>query len=264
LNCGKEHAAKPYNLTRNLIFMAMKHLDLEEQEQLDSIKAFWKQYGNLISGVLIVVFGSIAAYNGYQWWQRDKSAQASAMFDEVERAAKEGDPAKISRAFTDMKDRFAGTTYAAQAGLLSAKALYDKGQAEQAKAPLEWVANNAADDSYRAIAKLRLASLQFEAKNYDAALKLTEGLPKEFDVLAADRRGDILLAQGKRDEAKAAFEAAYKGMDERSDYRRILEVKLNALGVDVTSKRAAEMDAAAAKTAAPSAAESAKPAAQKQ
>jgi predicted negative regulator of RcsB-dependent stress response len=235
----------------------MKHLDLEEQEQLDSLKAFWKQYGNLISAVLIIVFGSIAAYNGYQWWERSKSAQAAAMFDEVERAAKEGDAAKISRSFTDMKDRFAGTTYAAQAGLLSAKALYDKGQAEQAKAPLEWVAANAADESYRAIAKLRLASLLFEAKNYDAALKLTDGLPKEFAALAADRRGDILLAQNKRDEAKAAFEAAYKGLDERSDYRRIVEVKLNALGVDVTSKRAAEMDAAAAKSAAANAAPSA-------
>ncbi len=219
--------------------MALKHLDLEEQEQLDRLKAFWKQFGNVISGVLIVVFGSIAAYNGYQWWERDKAAQAAGMYDEVERAAKGGDPAKISRAFADMKERFAGTTYSAQAGLLAAKALYEKGQAEQAKAPLEWVAANAADDSYRAIAKLRLASILFESKSYDAALKLLEGLPKEFEALAADRRGDILLAQGKRQEAKAAFELAYKGLDERTEYRRLVEVKLNALGLDVSSKAAA-------------------------
>ncbi len=218
--------------------MALKHLDLEEQEQLDKIKAFWKQFGNLISAVLILIFGSIAAYNGYQWWQRDKAAQAGSMYDEVERAAKEGDPAKISRAFADMKERFGGTTFAAQAGLLSAKALYEKGQAEQAKAPLEWVASNAADESYRAIAKLRLASILFESKGYDAALKLTEGLPKEFEALGADRRGDIFLAQGKRDEAKKSFEAAYKGLDERSEYRRLVEVKLNSLGVEVEAKKA--------------------------
>jgi predicted negative regulator of RcsB-dependent stress response len=227
--------------------MALKHLDLEEQEQVDQLKAFWKQYGNLISGLLIVVFGSIAAYNGYQWWQRDKAAQAAGMYDEVERAAKGGDPAKISRAFADMKERFAGTTYSAQAGLLAAKALYDKGQAEQAKAPLEWVAANAADDSYRAIAKLRLASILFESKSYDAALKLLEGLPKEFEALAADRRGDILLAQGKRAEAKAAFEQAYKGLDERAEYRRLVEVKLNALGLDVSAKAAAASPAASGK-----------------
>ncbi len=215
----------------------MKHLDLEEQEQLDRLKAFWKQFGNIISGVLILVFGSIAAYNGYQWWQRDKATQAAAMFDEVERSVQSGDPAKISRAFADMKERFAGTTYAAQAGLLSAKALYDKGQAEQAKAPLEWVASTAADESYRAIAKLRLASILFENKAFDDALKQLDGLPKEFDALASDRRGDILLVQGKREDAKAAFEKAYKGLDERAEYRRLVEVKLNALGVDMSKQQ---------------------------
>lgn len=241
----------------------MKHLDLEEQEQLDKLKAFWKQFGNIISGVLILVFGSIAAYNGWQWWQRSQSLQAAAMYDEVDRAAKSGDPAKISRAFSDMKERFGGTTYAAQAGLLSAKALYDKGQAEQAKAPLEWVSGNAADESYRAIAKLRLASILFESKGYDAALKLTEGLPKEFDALAADRRGDILLAQGKREEAKAAFEKAHKAMDERSEYRRLVEVKLNALGVDVSSKEAAAANAPSAAPSAPASAPAAAASAQK-
>jgi predicted negative regulator of RcsB-dependent stress response len=233
--------------------MAIKHLDLEEQEQLDQIKAFWQQYGTIISTVLILVFGSIAAYNGYQWWQRDKGAQAGAMYDEVERAAKEGDPVKITRAFGDMKERFGGTTFAAQAGLLSAKALYEKGQASEAKAPLEWVAANAADESYKAIAKLRLASILFESKEFDAALKLTEGLPKEFEALGADRRGDILLAQGKREDAKAAFEAAHKGLDERNEYRRLIEVKLNALGSDVTVKaaEAAAASAVAAQAAAP-------------
>jgi predicted negative regulator of RcsB-dependent stress response len=231
--------------------MALKHLDLEEQEQLDKIKAFWNQFGSIISAVLILVFGSIAAYNGYQWWQRDKAAQAGSMYDEVERAVKEGDPAKISRAFNDMKERFGGTTFAVQAGLLSAKALYEKGQTEQAKAPLEWVASSAADESYRAIAKLRLASILFESKGYDAALKLTEGLPKEFEALGADRRGDILLAQGKRDEAKKAFEAAYKGLDERNEYRRLVEVKLNSLGVEVEAKKAEVAPAPVAAPATP-------------
>jgi predicted negative regulator of RcsB-dependent stress response len=215
--------------------MAMKHLDLEEQEQLDKIKGFWNQYGNIISGILIVVFGALAAYNGWQWWQRKQAAQAAAMYDEVERAAKSGDAAKVSRAFSDMKDRFASTTYAAQAGLLTAKALYDKGLADQSKAPLEWVAGSASDESYRAIAKLRLASVLFEAKSYDDALKQLQGLPKEFDALAADRQGDILLAQGKREEAKAAFQRAHKAWDERSEYRRLIEIKLNALGVDVST-----------------------------
>jgi predicted negative regulator of RcsB-dependent stress response len=234
-------------------YLAMKHLDLEEQEQLDKLKTFWTQFGNIISGVLILVFGSIAAYNGYQWWQRDKAAQAAAMYDEVERSVQGGDPAKISRAFADMKERFAGTTYAAQAGLLSAKALYDKGQAEQAKAPLEWVASSAADESYRAIAKLRLASILFEGKGYDAALKLLDGMPKEFDALAADRRGDILLAQGKRDEAKAAFEKAHKGFDERTEYRVDVSTKTGANTPANPDAAQAAAPAAPASAAAPAA-----------
>jgi predicted negative regulator of RcsB-dependent stress response len=235
--------------------MALKHLDLEEQEQLDKLKAFWKQFGSLISAALILVCGSIAAYNGYQWWQRDKSAQAAAMYDEVERAAKGRDPAKINRAFADMKERFGGTTYAAQAGLLSAKALYDTGQASQAKVPLQWVASSAADESYRAIAKLRLSSLLFEDKAFDEALKLLETLPAEFEALAADRRGDILLAQGKRDEAQRAFDKAYKAMDERSEYRRLVQVKLNALGVDTRTNSAANSATNDAAAAQPSAAD---------
>src|SRR3954468_8441744 len=116
------------------------HLDLEEQEQLDQIKHFWKQYGNLISWVLIVVLGGFAAWNFYQYWNRQQAAQASAMFDEVERAAQAGDAAKIERAFTDMKDKFGSTSYAQQAGLLAGKALFEKGNADGAKAALTWVA----------------------------------------------------------------------------------------------------------------------------
>lgn len=213
--------------------MALKHLDLEEQEQLDSLKAFWNQYGNLISGALIVVFGSIAAYNGYNWYLRSQAALASAMYDEVERAVQGGDLAKIDRAAADMKDKFAGTTFAAQAALLAAKSLHEKGQMDAARAQLAWVVDKG-DTSYQAIAKLRLAGMEMDARQFDQALKNLSGLPKEFEALAADRRGDILMTQGKRDDAKLAYQAAHKGLQERTEYRRLVEVKLNALGVDVT------------------------------
>src|SRR5512133_3761939 len=96
-------------------------LDLEEQEQLDEIKHFWNTYGNLITWVVIVVFGAIAAWNGWNYWQRTQSAQASAMYDEVERAAMAGDVTHLERAFSDMKDKFGRTSFAQQAGLLTAK-----------------------------------------------------------------------------------------------------------------------------------------------
>ena len=210
-----------------------KQLDLEEQEQLAEIKHFWNEYGNLITWAMIVVFGSIAAWTGWQYWQRTQAAQAAAMYDEVERAAQAGDSARVERAFSDMKDKFGRTTYAQQAGLLTAAMMEDKGNTEAAKTTLGWVAEKASDEGYQAVARLRLASVLMEAKAYDEALKqLAADFPREFAPMVADRRGDIYNLQGKKAEARTEYEKAYKGLDERAEYRRLVEVKLSALGVD--------------------------------
>ena len=217
-----------------------KHLDLEEQEQLAELKHFWKRYGNVISWVLIAVFGAVAAWNGYQYWQRNQSSQAAVMYDEVERAAVAGDVPKLERVMADMKDRYAGTAYAEQAALLAARTYHDKGNLDAAKGALAWVAAKGNDAGYQSVARLRLSGMLFETRAYDEALQqLAAPMPKDFAPLAADRSGDILLAQGKKTEAKAQYQIAYKALDERSDYRRIIEIKLNALGVDPVVKTAA-------------------------
>ena len=216
-----------------------KHLDLEEQEQLDELKHFWKQYGNLITWSLIAVLSAFAGWNGYQYWQRSQAAQAAVMYEEVERALQSGDLTRVDRSLADMKDRFGRTAYAQQAGLLAARAHYDKGNVDASRAALNWVAEKSSDEGYQAIAKLRLAGLLLDKKAYDEALQQVSGnFPKDFAALAADRRGDILAAQGKKSEAAAQYEKAYKGLEERVEYRRLVEVKLNALGVDPTAGQA--------------------------
>ncbi len=211
-------------------------LDLEEQEQLDQLKHFWNTYGNLITWIVLLVAGAFVAWNGWQYFQRNKAAQASALYDEVERSAESGDPARIDRSLAEMKDRFAGTAYAQQAGLLAARALHDKGDADASRAALAWVAQNAIDPGYQAVAKLRLAAELLDNKAYDDALKQLSGdFPKEFEALVADRKGDIYLAQGKRDEAKAEYRKAWSGFDAGTDYRRLVEIKLNAVGFDPKS-----------------------------
>jgi len=212
------------------------HLDLEEQEQLDQLKHFWNTYGTLITWVVLLVAGAFVAWNGWQYFQRTKAAQASALYDEIERSAQAGDTARIERALNDMKAKFAGTAYAQQAGLLAARTLYDKGNAEASRAALAWVAENAVDPGYKMVAKLRLAGALQEAKSYDDALKQLSGdVPKEFEALVAGRKGDIYLAQGKRDEAKAEYQKAWSAFEPRTDYRRLVEIKLNAVGVDPKS-----------------------------
>ncbi|MCC7100343.1 MAG: tetratricopeptide repeat protein [Rubrivivax sp.] len=206
-------------------------LDLQEQEQLDQLKAFWKQYGNLITWVLILALGGFAAWNGWTWWQRDQAAKAGAMYDELDRAAAAGDAAKVTRVFDDLKQRYPGTAFAAQGALAAARLQLEKGDTEGARAALAWAAANAADDDYRALARLRLAAVLLQAKQYDQALaELAQAKAPSFEALVADRRGDVLLAQGKRDEARSAFEAAWAAMDDRLDYRRLVEAKLVALG----------------------------------
>jgi predicted negative regulator of RcsB-dependent stress response len=215
------------------------HLDLEEQEQLDQLKHFWNQYGNLITWALIVVLGALAAWNGYQWWQRSQATQAAAMYDEVERVVRSGDVTKAERAFTDMKERFASTAYAQQAGLLVGKMAFDAGKADTSKMVLTWVAEKSIDPGYQAVARLRLSSLLMDAKSMDEALAMVSGdFPAEFAPLVADRKGDILSAQSKRSDAIAQYQKAYRGLDERTDYRRLVEVKLNALGVSPDKQEA--------------------------
>ncbi|MDP9903021.1 YfgM family protein [Variovorax ginsengisoli] len=212
------------------------HLDLEEQEQLDQLKHFWNTYGTLITWIVLIAAGAFMAWNGWQYYQRNKATQASALYDEIERSATAGDADRIERALGEMKSRFAGTAYAQQAGLLAAKTLRDKGKEEGSRAALTWVAEHAVDPGYQAIARLRLAAELLDAKSYDEALKqLAAPVPKEFDALVADRKGDVYMAQGKRDEAKAEYGKAWSGFEPQSDYRRLVEVKLNAVGVDPKS-----------------------------
>jgi predicted negative regulator of RcsB-dependent stress response len=223
------------------------NLDLQEQEQLDALKAFWNKHGNLITWTLVLVLGAFAAWNGWNWYQREQAAKAGVLYEELDRAAIAEDGEKAGRVFADLKERYGRTAWAQQGGLLAARAQAAKGQTDAAIASLQWVADNGPDDEIKTIARLRLAAMQAEAKQHDAALKTLEGVKGEaFEALAADRRGDILLAQGKRDEARAAYERAYAAMSDKLDYRRLVEAKLIALGGGAAAAPASSASAPAA------------------
>jgi len=209
-------------------------LDLEEQEQLDQLKHFWKQYGNAITWVLIVILGGFASWNFYQYWQRNQATQAAALFDEVDRSVQSADVVKIERVFSEMKDRFGGTIYAKQSALLVAKQFVEAGKPVQAKAVLTWVAEQSADKEYQALAKLRLAAILMNEKDYAATLALLSGdFPASFEGLVADRKGDVLILKSDKSAAIVEYEKAWRLLDVRTEYRRLVEVKLNALGIQV-------------------------------
>lgn len=220
------------------------HLDLEEQEQLDQLKAFWNQHGNLITWVLVLVLGAYAAWNGWNLYQRDQGAKAGSLYDEIERAAQDVDADRATRIFADMRERYPRATFTHQAGLVAARVESEKGQYDAARASLAWVADNASDGGYRSIARLRLAGLLLDTAKYDDALKQLDAIDSpEFVALAADRRGDVLLAEGKSAEAQAAYLKAWTAMDPKIDYRRLVEAKLNLLGVQPAAAAASGAEA---------------------
>lgn len=210
------------------------HLDLEEQEQLDQLKHFWNKWGTLITTVLVIVLGGFAAWNGYQYWQNRQGQQASALGSAVEAAVNSGDKARIDQAFGDLRSSYGGTLQAAHAGLLVAKAASDKGQVDDAKAALTWVADNASDEGLKATARIRLAAVLLSSQSYDEALKqLDAKMPTEFDAVVADHQGDIYLAKGDKAKAIEAYRTAYQKTTPGVEYRNVISVKLNALGEDV-------------------------------
>lgn len=216
------------------------HLDLEEQEQIDQIKHFWSRWGTPITAVLVVVFGGFAAWNGWQYWQQRQAVQASALADAVQAAAEAKDEGRITQSLADIQSKYGNTEQAAQAALAAAKAQADAGQLDAAKASLVWVSEHAGDAGLKAVAQLRQAAVLMEQKDLDGASRLLAGsFPAEFAGAVADRQGDVLQLQGKAEEAVKAYQRAYQALDKQVDYRRLVEFKLNALGVATSTTAAA-------------------------
>ncbi len=207
-------------------------LDLEEQEQLDQIKHFWKRYGNLITWLLLAASLSFASWNGWQYWQQRQAAGAAVLFDEIERAVAEKDVSRIDRTYSDIKQNFPKTIFAQQGALLAARGLHDAGEASKARSALEWAAAQSQDEGLQGVAQLRLAAMLMESGALEEAEKVLDATKVQaFEGLVADRKGDIYAQLGQMDRARQAYQKSYQLMADSSEYRRLVEVKLNALGV---------------------------------
>ncbi len=205
--------------------------DLEEQEQLASLKAWWNQYGNLVTWLVVGALLAYAAWAGWRYYQRDQSAKGAVLYEEIVKAAESKDLTKLSRAAADMEERFSGTPYAQMGAMIAAKAAHDGNDTKLAKSQLQWVIDHGRTDEYKAIARIRLAGILLDEKAYDEGLKLlaTE-MPEPFAALVADRKGDLLFAQNKIDEARAAYQAALDKTEVKNPARQLIQLKLDALG----------------------------------
>jgi len=206
-------------------------LDLEEQEQLDALKQFWKQYGALIITLVFLALATFAGVKGWNYYQRGQSEQASALFGKLEEAVRKNDVSQVGSLGAEIIDKYGPTAYGPMAALLLARTNYDNGDAAAAATRLQWAIDKAKDDEIAALARLRLAGIRLDEKKYDEALALLEAKHAEaFAPLYADLRGDVLAAQGKPAEARAAYKIALEKSLPNSNYRNVVQIKLDALG----------------------------------
>jgi predicted negative regulator of RcsB-dependent stress response len=205
--------------------------DLEEQEKLDDLKAWWEQNSKYVSAAVVVVALVVIGVQGWRWYQRMQAEQASVLYQAVSQAVRANDLSKAKEPASQIVDRFARTAYAPRAALLYAKMLYDGGDKPGARAQLQWIIDHASEDELKAIARFRLAQAMLDEKQYDDALKTLDITTDDaFTGLFADLKGDILAAMGKNAEAKAAYEIALAKIDPKSPYRAFVQVKFDALG----------------------------------
>ncbi len=205
--------------------------DLEEQDQIDDLKAWWNRWGNVVTTIAVVAAVGLAGVQGWRWWTAKQAEEAGALFSGLSQAARANDLPKAKEATAQLADRFASTGYAPRAALVTAKLMFDAGDAAGARAQLQWVVDRAGETELKEIARYRLAEVLLNDRKYDEALAMLDAKHGDpFAALYADLRGDALSAAGRTADARAAYQLAYSKFDEKSQYRNYVQVKLESLG----------------------------------
>ena len=205
--------------------------DLEEQEKLSALKAWWEQYGNIVSGVVTAICITIIAVQGWRWYTRSQSEKAAVLYNAISSAVQSSANDKAKDAGAQLLDKYPSSAYAARGALLLAKLAVDAGDRAQAKAHLQWVVDRASEDEMKQVARLRIAYILFDEKAYDDALRTLDAKHDEaLDGLYLDARGDILAAAGKGSEARTAYQEALQKLDPKGQHRTLVQLKIDSIG----------------------------------
>src|SRR3954452_10426853 len=145
--------------------------DLEEQEKIDDLKAWWERYGRYVTAGLVALALVMVAIQGWRWYAQKLAGEASVLYLAASTGVRNNDPAKVKDAALELESKYARTGYAARAALLYAKSAYDAGDKPTSRAQLQWVVDSNADDELKTIARFRLAEALLDEKQFDEALK---------------------------------------------------------------------------------------------
>ena len=208
--------------------------NLQEQEQIDELKSFWTRYGNTILVAVTLALFVVAGMRGWNWYNARQATAAAAIYSELTDAVGRKNIEQVKQRSEDIFKQYGGTAYGQMAGLMAARAYVDANDLAGAKGALQWVSDNAMDEEFKQLARLRLSGVLLDEKSYDAALKTIDpsniGTPSaEMAGAFADRRADILLAQEDKAGAKAEYEKALASLPASSPLRQLVQLKLDAL-----------------------------------
>lgn len=214
----------------------MAAYDLDEQEKLGDLKAWWARNGNIVTGIVVVLALAVAGTQGYKWWSKKQAQEASTLYFAISEGVTKNEAAKIKDATAQLLEKFPGTGFAPRGALLAAKAAFDAGDLDGAKQRLEWVVSNSKEDELKNVARLRLASVLIDKKEFDAALAALDGKHHEsFSGLFLDARGDVFKLQGKFADARTAYEEAIKKLDAKGSQKQLTQLKLDSLPTAVAA-----------------------------
>jgi predicted negative regulator of RcsB-dependent stress response len=209
----------------------MAALDSHEQEQLEAFMTWWRDNRTQILAALLIVVVVLGGWRGWQYYRHQQAAEAAVLYQQFIQQLASNDAKRINDAADAVMDKYSSTPYATRAALLAAQVNEHGNDKTRAKALLQWVIDHAGEDTLKDVARLRMAALLLDGKNYADALKLLDAKhPDSFDGLYDDLRGDVYSAQGKIDEARSSYKLAYEKIDAQSMYRNLIQMKLDALG----------------------------------
>jgi len=210
----------------------MAALDSHEQEQIESLQAWWKENSNAVLGIVLIAVIATGGWRGWQYYQHKQAGESAVLYQQFVEQLSGKDTKRVNDAAAALMDKYAGTTYAAQSALIAAQVNELGKEPLRAKTQLQWVIEHSADTGLKHVAGLRMAAVLLDEKDYAGAQKLLDvEHPASFDGLYADLKGDVLNAQGKSAEARVAYQQAYDKLDAKSTYRNLVQMKLDAMGV---------------------------------
>lgn len=213
-----------------------------EQEQVEAIKKWLRENGVPIIVGLALGIGAIGGWRYWQAQERARNELASALFTRVVTASRAQQPAQAEKAAQQIISDYSGTSYASFAALMLAKLAVEKQDLPTAIRHLNWVLEHSGDEGLQRLAKIRLARVALaQDKPEEAWAQLEKLAASPPSAALAELRGDILLAQGKRDEAGKQYLEAFANSepDQQSDETSGLVLKLDNLGITPPPPQAA-------------------------